>query len=624
MSFGLFENLGSGDVGPISSVKLLVGWDADEAPVYQDLTASSIGEATPDLRPLPPTLTGSLTSRTASAIAWTHNDNAGRPPVTGTVVERRSSTDDGVSFGAWAAIDGSPFTVSSTTQSGLGTGTPELVFQYRAADVNADGQSDWSNVLVLQWQSTPLAQPTAPTAFTRGATTSTSAAFTWSATTDATVTKQGLFRGSTLVVDNIDPAARSFTWNGLTPGAAQSNVNVRRYNGFSGGSPAGWSPSSNQLTWTQPGEEPPAYTTLMGCSTSDNAHGGTEEWEGWRAYTQSAMLNRANRTGAQRPLFLAYSKQGAPFSGSYNSIFNEVLGDLNSFYYTGGATSQTRSGRWGIKLYWSNGNENSDKGMLANQTPANIALYVESQRALFDAVHYVDPETGQRRFPDAFAGTNPTQEQERTGQVEAWLHPAAIYCDFVMWSMYPPGRGVNDTSLSRNPRWDWPTLNESQRNNIRRGFLTRCFYRTKQAENYARANGKPQHRLIIGCGETGLASNPSDRTCRPYYAAHALAGMQDLLAKQYGLAFHFNCWWDNKTSDTAPHNELSDEPPNSDHLSFGTGAALGNNATATNPSTRVVWQNWKQYDKRIVGAANLPAAWAGNPKSSWNNDGDPI
>lgn len=120
-----------------------------------------------------------------------------------------------------------------------------------------------------------------------------------------------------------------------------------------------------------------------------------------------------------------------------------------------------------------------------------------------------------------------------------------------------------------------------------------------------------------------MASNPDDRTTRPYYAVHALAGGMWILANQYGLAMNFACWWDNQTADTAPHNILSDEPPTSDHLDQGTGAVLGNNATATNPSTREAWQNWMLYDKRQPGSSQ-PAQWVNNPKATWNFTGTQV
>src|SRR5688572_9715849 len=94
---------------------------------------------------------------------------------------------------------------------------------------------------------------------------------------------------------------------------------------------------STTVSYTVNTTPPPSSSMLIGCSASPNDHGGTEDWDGWRCYSEGEMLSLANRTGANRPLFLAYSKDGPNLGGSnpsYTSVFNEVLADLNSFYYT--------------------------------------------------------------------------------------------------------------------------------------------------------------------------------------------------------------------------------------------------------------------------------------------------
>lgn len=501
-------------------------------------------------------------------------------------------------------------TALSASVTGLTAGTSYTVVVTR---FNALGlESVNSNSIVATTTGTVAGVPSPPSTPTRTALTDTSVSLSWAETADATVLRHWLYLDGTRRGAALAAGATSGTITGLTPGTAHTCY-VTRENATGNSGP---SPEVNFATTNS------AVTTyaLMGSSSSGEGAGGSDDWDGWRIYTRGELYQRSNQTGASKPLFIAYSEQGSPFSGSYASIKAHVVDELEAYYYT---TTGAQSARWGIKLYWSNGNENSDKGMLAANNASNLALYLDSQRGLYDAVHTLNGD-GARRYPAAYAGTNPTQEHERTGIVQWWLHPGAVYHDFVMWSMYPPGRGVNDPSLSRNPRLDWPSVLESERNNIRRGFLTRCFYRTKQAENYARANGKPNHKLDMGCGETGQASDPDDRSARPYYSVHAIAYTQHQLAGIYNLDFVFDCWWDNKTAEDKPHNVLLDEPPNSDHLSFGTGAAAGSNAVATNPSTMQAWKNWRLYDKRIVGAGNLPAQWAGNPKVSWNNDGTPV
>lgn len=340
-------------------------------------------------------------------------------------------------------------------------------------------------------------------------------------------------------------------------------------------------------------------TMLMGVSASPNDHGGTEEWDVWRVYREGPMLELANRTGNQRPKALAYSEEGQNLGGAnpnYTTVYNHVLGKLNSFYYTS-SNGQTHSGRWGIKLYWSNGNENMDKGALGPDKrtgPANnVPGFVQSQKALYDAIHYIDPSTSQRRFPDAYAGSNPTHEAEFKGIVEEYLHPSAMYHDFVMWSMYPPGR----TSSVTDPTFNWPSFNEADRTDRERGFLIRGFYRTKQAEAFA------GHKLMITTGETGIPHDPDDGTTRPYYTVHGLAHSLVRLADQYDLEIPFACWWDNQVDPTDPDFTLSVEQ------------------AGLNPTTRQAWQNWTQYD-HLKGGTH-PSSWAGNPKAGWKVTGTP-
>ncbi|GEM_PF-1170077 len=341
--------------------------------------------------------------------------------------------------------------------------------------------------------------------------------------------------------------------------------------------------------------QPPTTSEMLMCSSaSDFDHGGTEEWDAWRVYRENKLLEYANRTGSQRPKALAYSEAGENLGGAnpnYNTVYSHVLSKLNSFYYTS-ASGQTHSSRWGIKLYWSNGNENFDKGALTEpHTTAKIAAYTTSQKALYDAVHYVDPSTGQPRFPDAFAGSNPTHFAEKQGLVEDWLHASAQYHDFVMWSMYPPGRD----STATDPTFNWPTYNESQMGSTE-GFMIRTFYRTKQAEAHA------GHPLMIATGEIGIAADPDDGTTRPYYAVYGFAHAIARLAKQYDLEVPYACWWDSEVNEAgAVKYQLSEEP------------------TGLNPSTRQAWQNWKQYDR--FNGGTLPSSWQNNPKSGWKTSG---
>lgn len=340
----------------------------------------------------------------------------------------------------------------------------------------------------------------------------------------------------------------------------------------------------------------PAATPLVGCSASSNNHGGTELWDCWRAYSENEMLGLANRTGAQRPKALVYSKDGANLGGTNPTVATvrqEVLDDLNAFYYTGGATSQTRSARWGIALYWSNGNENHDKGALSITSSAGanphsasqVAAYGRSMQGLYEAAHYVDPVTGQRRFPDVYVGSDPTTEAERNGWVEDWLTPTAQWHDFVAWSAYPAGR--KDTTS--DPTYNWPTFSDANWAQSPHGWLLRCFRRTALA-------GVPR----IGIGEFGIGDSPGDNRARPFWTVYYMHSAMRL-ATQYNLSLDFACWWDNQVDASAPQNILSDEP------------------VATSPSTRQALQNHLAYNKYRGGAH--PAGWPSTPPASWKQTG---
>lgn len=349
---------------------------------------------------------------------------------------------------------------------------------------------------------------------------------------------------------------------------------------------------SASTTVTVTSQTPPTSTMLIGCSASNNDHGGTEDWDGWRVYAEGEMLERANRTGALRPLFLAYSKTGSPFGSTSQTAaqieaaaYADALADFTSFYYTSSART-TRSSRWGIKLYRSNGNEMHDKGLLAlPHTAANIDKFVAGQKGLYRAAHETFAN-GDRMFPDAYAGVNPTTEAERSGWVGDWLNTskAGPWCDFSMWSIYPGGR---DETVD-DPTYNWPSESASQAGTAPHGYMIRCHIRTAAA-------GVP----IIGIGEFGIGDNPADNRTRPFWIVYYLHVFLKLAAA-YNLTPAFACWWDNELAG-GPQNILTDEP------------------AATNPHSVTALQNHLTYNKYRGGAH--PASWPATPPSSWKQTG---
>lgn len=644
MTAEIFEVIDDGSGNSIAGPPLtllgeFLGWDANDEAIWGPLNITFLSDATVDLKPLAPSLFGVLTSRTASSLFWEPVDpRPGEPPLQEWVVERRQSSNDGATFGAWAEVTGtsegdSPFapSVIAFTQSSLPTDTtPEMLFEYRVAGVNSDGQGEWSNALPLQWESTPVAQPTACTAFTLGELTNTSAAFTWNETNDPSVFKHGLWRGNTLVVDNITAGARSFVWTGLTPGSQHNAMNIRRANLAADGTTVQWSPTSNQINVSVPELPPFEVELLVGCSASDNDHGSLvvdqpdNNWDGWRVYGLPEATTIANRTGINRPIFLCVSHDGPNMGGSnpnYNTVFNQILAELNDFYYTT-PTGQTHTARWGIRYYRSNGNENHDKGALSgNSGPgslsaAQIAAFVTSQRAVYDAVHYIDPTTGQRRFPDAYAGSNPVHEAELDGMLAQYLQPSARYHDFVVWSSYPPGR----QSSNDDPTYNWPSMNVADRTNRQLGYQIRCFYRTDQMRQQARIDtGNPNLEMEIAVGEWGIGDDPGDTTTRPYFAVHGMYYGWYRLAQQFRIASPFAIWWDQQKKLTgggwdtsAPENLLSTGRD-------GNGVLARHEPTNTSPSTADAIRAWRSYCHPLGGTH--PASWDGNPKPSGSGTG---
>jgi hypothetical protein len=607
---------------PFIKLEQKVGIDAEGLGIFREIISINIGEPTQALPPLAPALSSSMPSRTSVQLTAIPADNSGRPPITAWEVERRRSLDNGATWDAWAPLNASPLAPGTLTitDGSLAVGTPEIKREYRWRGVNGDGVGAWSNVRTEQWQTVVVQPPTAATNLSTGAATSSSQVLSWTADNDTTVTEQWIMFGNTLH-ETIGPAVRTYTVGGLAADTSTTNVSIIRNNATNNLQ----SPKSNTVTITTLPEDSSEVAFMIGCSDSPNAHGGTENWEGWRVYTPSARDAKADRT-TNKPTFLAYSEDGPNLGGSnpnYTTVYNHVLAELNDFYYTS-ATGQTHTNRWDVQLFWSNGNENSDKGCLAASVGTEAvrsARYLISQSALYDAVHYIDPSTGKRRFPNAFAGSDPTHEHEFNGIVEFWLHDSAHKHDFVMWSMYPPGR----QNTPADPTYNWPSTNLNDRTNRQLGFFARCFYRTQQARAAARARADTpdDFNIIIGIGETGIGDNPDDSTTRPYYAVHGLCGRFQALCDSTGLIPGFICWWDQQKDATA--NEPGPHPQNI--LSTGTAkitvgggevAVLGEPAN-TNPSTRQVLQNWRAYHHSYGGTH--PSSWAGNPKSSWTTTG---
>lgn len=572
----------------------LLGEYVDEDTGVKALQVSQVGDPQPPQVPTAPTLSGSLTSRTVSAISWVQGDDTDRPRVIEWDVERRSSTNNGSSYGSWAAISGSPFSAAtlSAGESGLSVQTsPEVLFQYRVRGVNDDGDGDWSNVLALQWAGTPAQVPTAPTSLTRTGLAPTQVILHWAETADASVTKHGIWRNNTLLVDNIDKAALDYTWTGLTPGTAYANINVRRANAD------GWSPASNNITFNTPVTPVPSFTMLMGASVPDRQpmppegvagqtqwppwSGGQTQWDAIRVYDFGDAITEFNQWD---PKVIGLTDSNTAIQGGASSA-TALRNFLEDFYYPSG----TYNSRNGCEIHFANGNEYGN-----NVT--NVANFVDTVRRMSLVINEAGSQTGGRRYPLASMWLDPThyQENQKPANYLESIMQSAPYLDGCAWSMYPPGRQPNHS----NPTFTKPTLTATSTG----GFLERCFQRTKlmsQASTNTYLGGV-DNPLKIAIWEIGIGDDPNDRDHRPYYVAHSIASWcyERCLDPDMQMEMPVALWWDQqKDSTNSPENVLSNEP------------------STTSPSTAEAWKNWRAYMPEYGGTK--PSNWPDAPKSTW-------
>lgn len=561
----------------------------------------------------PPTQPGAITTRgiTSSQIVFDWVPSTDTVGVVGYRIR--------LNGGSWTTTTDPTYTALGLTPSTAYT--PEVqAFDFAGNYSTTQTGTPVSTTAVAD--TTPPTQPGQPTATPTGS----SVALTWTASTDAVgVTAYDVYRSAT---------------SGFTPSAGTLKLTVATNSGTETGVPVGtWyykvaardAAGNTSLASTQRSVVVTAVAgvaMLMGFSDSHTDFGGSTIADGWRTYQLSAVKARANQTGASTPLFHAYSPS-AQVTGSYASVKADTLQFLEDFYYGNaamtlgsGAGSSTPSIRAAQLMYYSSGNENFEAGKFLDMT---IAAAVNVQRGIYDAV-MTESSPGVRKFPNAFSACNPTQNQEQSGNVAAYLHPMAQYLHCIFWSMYPPGR----SSTVTDPTYNWPTIVRADVDgttaginwhNLQAGHLGRCFRRTWQAQDQARTDtGNPTLRIAIGCGETGIPSDPGDPVTRPYYITYGMAGAMFILADEYDLDMPFACYWDNQKSlgggggldPAAPHNILTDEGSGSDHGSAGN----------PNPTSTQAWQNWASFDTRRGGTK--PAQWSGTPKAAWKHTGNQV
>lgn len=598
------------------TLKLLTlsGEYVDEFTGVKPLQVSQVGDITLPQIPWAPDLTVTQPTRTTSTVTWARAAGDPTPPITSWVVERRSSTDNGTNWSGWAAITGSPFAATTfiANETGLATGTPEVKFEYRAAGVNVDGQGPWSPSFGIQWTVTVVNPPTRPTnlVVVPGSINANGFTLQWAASTSAATDsgdKYAIFLGNatTPTIDNINPNATTYVWTGLPTGVQVSNINVKRHNS------AGYSPGSNWINATPRAQI--AFAPYMGVSNSDENHGGTNAWESWRVYSYAEAKPIANVTGAAHPKALALTDKNAePTSPnsmyrSYQNAYDSFSAFLEDFYYGAGSAA-----RADVEIHMANGNEYG-----ADVTAGNLAGFIQGCRGLYEASRILNPN-GTRRYPLASTWLDPTHFQEANTingsginvPLDQSIYPVVQYLDGIAWSLYPPGR---ESSVD-DPTWEWPSfdgdlardLTVGNQIRLQRCYLVRCWRRTYEAQFPVYNPYLTEfHPLKIACWEIGSGNDPDDQTTRPFWATHIVASFRRL-CENYSLEMATAHWWDQQlTQNGVPQ---SDNPFSHEQT-----------PTGTEISTRVAWQNWKQYSHWDGGTH--PAAWAGNPKPTGTTAG---
>jgi hypothetical protein len=216
---------------------------------YEDVDVSGFPDETDpaQFQPLPPLLSVTMNSRTQASLTWV--PQAQTPPHEAVDYWEVYRAQDDPTGGDGILITTRFIDLTAYTDGPLATNTPEIQWTYRVYARSASGLRRSSNAVTVQWAATPLSQPTPPTSLVVSDVQATSVHLSWNATADATVTKYAIFQGTTIIVNDIPPSAVEWDLTGLTTGQNYTNISVRRYNGWAGGTVPGWSNASNTVSF---------------------------------------------------------------------------------------------------------------------------------------------------------------------------------------------------------------------------------------------------------------------------------------------------------------------------------------------------------------------------------------
>lgn len=422
-----FEYQGGGEVIPL----FLEGeYNADGT--VEALTVGDVPEPVDISLPLAPTITDAvMDTQTSATINWVAPNNVGRPPITAYNIYRE---DDG---GAAVLIDTVDDLVLTYQDTGMPTDSPEIIFGFTVAAVNADGEGLVSNKVLLQWDAVVTPQPPqAPFGLNYGSVTQTGATLTWSFVPDATVTKQGLFRNGVLFRDNLDPNAITYNLTGLTASTAYNNMTMRRWNS------EGWSSFSNPVSFSTLGSGAITQDPVLGQSVPlpSAAPPYRTQIPAIRVYDTSVLISRFNDYSPRVIGFTDDQAQSNNGTGENLNYVDTVENVLINFYEGSGS-----SAREDCELHIANGNEIDRDWQSGSLSSQFIAVY----EGLRDVVHQTTG--GVRRFPNASVWVDLTANNIRQYGAGPRFKPIARYLDGFAASFYPAGRTISTTGANPNP-----------------------------------------------------------------------------------------------------------------------------------------------------------------------------
>lgn len=587
------------------------GFDLSSNPIYGPLQISNIGDPSVILVPDAPSIvsaSSSLTSRTASHVVWTAPPDNGGPAITNYHIYR--STD-----GASAVeISGSPVSAAtfSINETGLPTSTaPEKLFAYTVRAQNADGLGPPSNQLILQWNSGVAQTPVAPLTLVRHNLTTSQIDLSWTVVTDATVDKQGIFEGSTLIIDNIDPSALAYQWVNLVAGSRHTNVNIKRHNTF------GWSPASPTLTFTVPTIQV-VHDVHFGVPLNDEYDAGriqNTQWPAIRCYDFSAAIADFNASGCRT---IALTDSASGFETGQSTSATALRNHLINFYEGTGSAARAN-----VETHFATENETDNK----HKTGSLTAAYINTV-ALCRNVIYEETSPGVRRFPKASMWVDMTQNQIKSNGAGARFKVIAQYLDGFGCSMYPPGR----------QSYSGPGLNGSTSPSTGNVIFTAYAQYVDPVMTVIAdwattggASGGPSPLRMFGTWEIGIpidhpwrdgggndsghtwsASFPSGEptdltnfTIRPRYLAGGIdsTGHDWYGFLQYtfdkldamGISMREQLYWNQQSNSDIPNpffHDQHDRAWNAGQLPAPWANDTGSGSTRANPDSEAAWRNW--------------------------------